>query len=115
MARKYVPGGGMGCGLNPIWCKEQDQKIQEQKIRQIIQDVGSSCDFSVSFDVGNTAVTISKNNLQNMGNNGKMEQLMDENSEYYKTLKSLEAKFQFIKNHSQNEEDLELARKIAEL
>ena len=102
MANKYLPGGG----LNPIWCDEQDAIEEVERISSALENIfdDDSMDADVSLDLGEgVTLNLSKKDYNSDDDND----VDDRNFEDI-----YEAKFNFIKRHSDNEEDLKLAREI---
>lgn len=88
----YNPGGG----LNYFWVEERIEEYNREKRRKEMEEYGESIsdimeDFANNLIKSSIQIPICDNNS-----------ITDE----------LEAKFQFIKNHSDDPEDLELAKKI---
>ena len=97
MTRKYLKGGA----LNPAWCEEQDAAMQAEWICECLEDLfktGMEMDLNLQLS---DAVNV---NLSNRSYE-EMFSSMEAESIY-------EAKFNFIKNHSDTPEDLKLAREI---
>lgn len=92
-SNKYNPGGG----LNYFWVEEEIERIRKEKMREEMEDCGESIESIMEDFASNLLKSMAKVPVCN--NDGNI------NNE-------LEAKFQFIKNHSDNPEDLELAKKI---
>lgn len=99
MANKYLPGGA----LNPIWCDEQDAEEMAESITESIMDIFEcdDIDAGIEIDLGEGVVLNAQKSSSNR-NNGN---LCIADNDY-------EAKFNFIKQHSGNPEDLKLAREI---
>jgi len=96
MANKYLKGGA----INPAWADEQEADRITENILNMIE---SGCVSKLLFEaIGGVAIEI-----ENPGSNYEPENKSNGNS--------LEEIFQFIKDHSDNEEDLKLAREIAGL
>ena len=99
MANKYLPGGA----LNPAWCDEQDANMEAERITDALLDIFNDdlIDADVALNLGDgVMVTICNKDEDDIS---KIKSCSED--EY-------EAKFQFIKRHSDNEEDLKLAREI---
>lgn len=105
MACKYLKGGA----LNPSWCDEQDSEEESSYVMDSIallyemskeMDLNMSVDFQLEEGV---VAHLSKNNET------KDDACSPEDIEA-----KLEAKFNFIRNHNDTPEDLELAIKIIE-
>lgn len=99
MANKYLKGGA----LNPAWCDEQDAAFETECITESIgtlYDIFDDMDIDFSLQLGEgVSVNISKPK--------KLKEMCTVNTE-----KDYEAKFNFLKNHNDTPEDLELAMKI---
>lgn len=105
MANKYLPNGA----LNPIWCMEDDARKEAEAIKESIEDI-FDCDgieAGLELDLGEGVVA----------HIGKVLGDEDDDDDYddIDPLSDYEAKFQFIKMHSDNPEDLKLAREIVGL
>ena len=105
MASKYLKGGA----LNPVWCDEQDAEYMAEQISEEIISLLECTDMSIDMDLGSgVEVHIP----------GKSEKIMDAlledelEDEDVSVEEELEAKFLFLKKHSGNPEDLELAKLI---
>lgn len=101
MANKYLKGGA----LNPAWCDEQDAAFEAERIMEstkflhdLIDDINIELNLQLGEGVG---INISKNK------NPKEEMCTIVNAE-----SDYEAKFNFLKNHSNTPDELELAMKI---
>ena len=96
MANKYLKGGA----LNPAWCDEQDAKIETESIINSLYNLFDQLDIDLNIQLGDSIdVSISKDkNLKDMCTIN-----IEDN---------YEAKFKFIKNHSDTPEDLKLAKEI---
>ena len=103
MANKYLPNGA----LNPIWCMEDDARREAESIKESIADIfdceGIAAGLELDLGGGVTAFMEQVYDEEEDGDDDS-----DKFSEY-------EAKFQFIKMHSNNPEDLKLAREIVGL
>lgn len=98
MANKYLKGGA----LNPVWCAEQDAKIAANSFSNSILDLFNLIDMDINLEIAD-GVTATISNTRR-----KEERQMCtiiESNDY-------EAKFNFIKRHSDTPEDLELAKQI---
>lgn len=95
MADKYLKGGA----LNPAWCDEQDAKIETESIINSLYNLFDQLDINLNIQLGDSiGIGISKDkNLKDMCIN---------------TEGDYEAKFKFIKNHSDTPENLKLAKEI---
>jgi hypothetical protein len=102
MADKYLPNGG----LNPIWCMEDDARKEAEAITESIESL-FDCDgitTHLELDLGEGVAA----HIEKIYNEYDDEDDIDILSDY-------EAKFRFIKMHSDNPEDLKLAREIVGL
>lgn len=98
MANKYLKGGA----LNPAWCDEQDAELMKESILNNIMDLFNMIDFDLSFEpIEGVNVNISNRNNKSR----EMCTIVNTENDY-------EAKFNFIKRHSETPEDLQLAREI---
>lgn len=96
MADKYLKGGS----LNPAWCDEQDAIAESESIKQAINDLLECMETDVNFEIdlgGGISVSATPNY--------NSDEILFIEDDY-------EAKFNFIKRHSDNPEDLKLAREI---
>ena len=100
MANKYLPGGA----LNPIWCEEQDAKEMTESITESLMDIfeNDDIDASVEINLGEGVVVNAQKSSSNK--RGNLCTIIAEND--------YEAKFNFIKQHSDDPDDLKLAREI---
>lgn len=96
MARKYLKGGA----LNPAWCDEQDAILERERVARCISALSETMDleFYLQFSEGMGVVARNKEIVDTCST-------LDFESEY-------EEKFNFLKRHSDTEEDLELALKV---
>jgi len=100
MAEKYLKTGA----LNPAWCDEQYVAHQTERIMDGLEDfLNGDIDANLSLDLGDN---VSLNISGKRTNNKSMCELVGIDEKDY------EAKFNFIKQHSDNPEDLKLAREI---
>ena len=101
MADKYLPNGG----LNPIWCMEDDARKEADAIMESIEDL-FDCDgvhTRLELDLGDGV----KAHIE-----PDDDEYEDDGNDNIDMISKYEAKFQFIKMHSDNPEDLKLAREI---
>ncbi len=98
MANKYLPGGA----LNPIWCNEQDAELLKESIFNIFENLIDGLDINLNLEPVE-GVNISISNINRKSN--EMCAIINTEDDY-------EAKFNFIKSHSETPEDLKLAREI---
>lgn len=102
MAKKYLPGGA----LNPAWCDEQDAAIMTEEIMDGLEDIFNALDSEIELELAE-GINLNISNKQ---------QNIESSNEMCRTIHSLEkeyeAKFNFIKNHSETPEDLQLAKEI---
>ena len=100
MARKYLKGGA----LNPEWCEEQDIAYITESVKECIAGLFSTMmDVELNLQLAEGVnVKVSNSSLKTMC------EIIDTESEF-------EAKFNFIKNHSDTPEDLQLAKQIVGL
>lgn len=96
MANKYLKGGA----LNPAWCDEQDALYDAERISDNIMNLLERIAMDMTIDFGGGIVT----NVPSVQN--KKEMCIISNVDDY------EAKFNFVKRHSDTPEDLELAKQI---
>ena len=98
MANKYLPGGA----LNPIWCEEQDAEEMTESITESLMDIFESDDIDadVQINLGEGVIV----NARKSSSNESRNVCIAEND--------YEAKFNFIKQHSDDPDDLKLAREI---
>ena len=98
MANKYLKGGA----LNPAWCLEQDAKLLEESIFNGIMNLIDMVDINLNFEpIEGVGINISNTRSRSK----EMCSIVNTENDY-------EAKFNFIKNHSDTPEDLQLAREI---
>lgn len=95
--RKYLPGGS----LNPYWVNEQEQSRLKQ---DLLEDLNSFVNILKDPIFG--CISIMKQPVE-------MCTIIHNGEQSYRGLEQeLEAKFNFIKRHSDSKEDLQLAREI---
>lgn len=97
MASKYLPGGG----LNPIWCMEQDIEAETAAITECLDIISNYMDIDLTLQLGEGVTT----------NISRKKELKDM-CVTVNTENDYEAKFNFLKKHSETPEDLALAIKI---
>ena len=97
MANKYLKGGA----LNPAWCDEQDAALLKESIFDTICNLFDTMEIDLDLEL-TEGVNI---NISNKPQLKTMCTIVDADNDY-------EAKFNFIKRHSDTPEDLELAKKI---
>ena len=98
MARKYLKGGA----LNPAWCDEQDAQSLTESIMNAIDSLLDNTDFDINLQLGegvDISISNKNNELKNMCN------IVNTENDY-------EVMFNFLKNHSETPEDLQLAKEI---
>ena len=98
MARKYLKGGA----LNPIWCDEQDAEIFADSIVDSLSNLFGTMDIDLNLQFGE-GIDV---NISNKRSDEK------EMCSIVNTENDFEAKFDFLKRHSDTPEDLELAMRI---
>lgn len=101
MAKKYLPGGA----LNPAWCDEQDIAITTENIMDGLASLFNNLDINFSLQLDEGINLNISNKQQNIEPSNDMCTIINIEEEY-------EAKFNFIKNHSETPEDLQLAKEI---
>ena len=100
MANKYLNGGA----LNPVWCEEEDIHTETERIMDGLKEI-----FESEYDVGlniNLSEGISITLSNKKPNSNQMCNIVDMTDRDY------ESKFNFIKQHSDDPDDLKLAREI---
>ena len=105
MANKYLPNGA----LNPIWCMEDDARKETEAIMESLEDIinNGGINTSLELDLGE-GVTAHIGSIYD-------DEVCDDDDDDIDMFSDYEAKFQFIKMHSDNPEDLKLAREIVGL
>ena len=101
MADKYLKGGA----LNPAWCDEQDAALMKEEIMDSICNLFDNIDINLDLQLGD-AVNVHISNNKELKNN--MCTIIEPEKEY-------EAKFNFIKRHSDTPENKKLAMEIVGL